>query len=215
MGICSEGFTMIDLSLDPSMDSFADYFESWNVFTLQGRTRPYLDDSVLFSDLWLPGDEFTKYRIASQCISCIFTGVRLEDAAEMKKYCNCYQPLQSPTIFMVASSELPEVTSAGRFTDDLYIDHLIKFKPGRNKVRKEGNLNVRGSPDEMQLDKDLKSAPRIKIHGIFRANWIAAIFWSIMVILCVLAAALGYTKCQPSETTSSEAEAESSVLPGS
>ena len=212
--ICSRGYTMIDLSLDQSMESFSVYLESWNVETSNGRMKPYFSDDDRFHELWLLTDQFTKFRIAPKCTSCEMTGVHPRRVVGMD-YCHCYKPLQSPSTFTVDASELPVVTLSDFSPDELYIDHHIVVKPGRKKMKKQRHLNVmqQDGPTEVHLDNDLKSTPHIRIRDIFETNWIAAVFWSIMVILCVLLAAFGYAKCDSSRPT--ESNSESSSMPGS
>lgn len=213
---------MVDLSLDESMDSYSHYLESWNVGTKHnGQMRPYFDEEVPFHSLWLLTDEFTKFRVAPECTSCVMTGVHTKRASSWMQYCNCYKPLQSPSIFTVDVSELPMVTLSRLSPDELYVDPLIKLKPGRKKQKQQRPLRQldvvhKAGPAEVHLDNDRESMPRIRIEDVFKTNWIAATFWSIMVILCVLIAAFGYTKCERTHTsTPSEAESSSSVLPGS
>eukprot|EP01084_Bolivina_argentea_P135070 238070_1 len=69
--ICSNGYVMIDLSLDINMNSYSSYLSSWDY----GRNNmdyilPNLDDKSTFRSWWLLSDSNTKFTVAPNCNSC-------------------------------------------------------------------------------------------------------------------------------------------------
>eukprot|EP00486_Rosalina_sp_Unknown_P015534 CAMPEP_0201593512 /NCGR_PEP_ID=MMETSP0190_2-20130828/191093_1 /ASSEMBLY_ACC=CAM_ASM_000263 /TAXON_ID=37353 /ORGANISM="Rosalina sp." /LENGTH=291 /DNA_ID=CAMNT_0048052723 /DNA_START=9 /DNA_END=881 /DNA_ORIENTATION=+ len=69
--ICSNGYTMIDLSLDLNLESYPSYLTSWSYS--RDSTEwiiPSLDDTSSFKQWWLPSDDSTNFRIAKNCLSC-------------------------------------------------------------------------------------------------------------------------------------------------
>lgn len=69
--ICSNGYTMIDVSLDTNLKSIPHYLSSHDYAR---GTKEYiltqLDDTSTFRQWWLPSDKNTKFRIAKNCASC-------------------------------------------------------------------------------------------------------------------------------------------------
>ena len=69
--ICSNGYTMIDPSLDLNMLSLPSYLSSWDYSRLSlDMIIPNLDDVSTFRQWWLPSNQMTKFRVADQCKSC-------------------------------------------------------------------------------------------------------------------------------------------------
>eukprot|EP01083_Nonionella_stella_P252142 869122_1 len=69
--ICSNGYTMIDPSLDINLDSISSYLSSWDYSrTTLNYIITNLDDTSTFRQWWLPSTENTKFRIANKCESC-------------------------------------------------------------------------------------------------------------------------------------------------
>eukprot|EP01084_Bolivina_argentea_P301901 520989_1 len=69
--ICSNGYTMIDLSLDINLKSIPLYLSSYDYS--RGSLNyviTNLDDTSTFRQWWLPSDKNTKFRIAPDCASC-------------------------------------------------------------------------------------------------------------------------------------------------
>eukprot|EP01083_Nonionella_stella_P034160 93526_1 len=69
--ICSNGYTMIDPSLDLELQSIPAYLSSWDY---SRESLDYiitnLDDTSTWRQWWLPSNSFTKFNVASQCKSC-------------------------------------------------------------------------------------------------------------------------------------------------
>jgi len=69
--ICSNGYTMLDPSLDLNLAHFAAYLSSWDYSRLSTNYLiTNLDDTSTFRQWWLPSDPHTKFRVAAQCKSC-------------------------------------------------------------------------------------------------------------------------------------------------
>ena len=72
--LCSNGYTMINPAFDNTLSSYPSYLTSYTY----GRSStdwiiPSLDDTSNFKQWWTPSDEYTKFRIAPNCKSCIST----------------------------------------------------------------------------------------------------------------------------------------------
>ena len=69
--ICSNGYTMIDPSLDLNLNNFPSYLTSFDYSRL---TTDFiitnLDDTSTFREWWLPSNENTSFRVAPDCKSC-------------------------------------------------------------------------------------------------------------------------------------------------
>ena len=69
--ICSNGYTMIDVSLDTNLKFIPHYLSSYDYAR---ATKEYiltdLDDTSTFREWWLPSDKNTKFRVAKNCASC-------------------------------------------------------------------------------------------------------------------------------------------------
>eukprot|EP00485_Elphidium_margaritaceum_P007624 CAMPEP_0202695936 /NCGR_PEP_ID=MMETSP1385-20130828/9363_1 /ASSEMBLY_ACC=CAM_ASM_000861 /TAXON_ID=933848 /ORGANISM="Elphidium margaritaceum" /LENGTH=1002 /DNA_ID=CAMNT_0049352021 /DNA_START=118 /DNA_END=3126 /DNA_ORIENTATION=+ len=69
--ICSNGYTMLDPSLDVNLDRFPSYLSSWDYSRLSLEyIITNLDDTSTFREWWLPADAYTHWRVAAQCKSC-------------------------------------------------------------------------------------------------------------------------------------------------
>ena len=70
--ICSNGYSMLDASLDKNLKIYPSFLTSWDY----GRLNTYyilsrLDDLVTFRDWFIPADDNTKFNIALGCNECI------------------------------------------------------------------------------------------------------------------------------------------------
>ena len=62
---------MLDPSLDLSLTNFPSYLSSWDYSRLSlNYILTNLDDTATFREWWLPADQYTTFRVASQCQSC-------------------------------------------------------------------------------------------------------------------------------------------------
>eukprot|EP01083_Nonionella_stella_P290532 988555_1 len=69
--ICSNGYTMLDPSLDTNLESFPSYLSSWDYArTSLDYIITNLDDTSTFREWFLPSDSYTKFSVAPQCKSC-------------------------------------------------------------------------------------------------------------------------------------------------
>ena len=69
--ICSNGYTMIDPSLDLNLLSYSSYLSSWDYSRLSlNYIITNLDDTSTFREWWLPSNDLTKFRVAHECKSC-------------------------------------------------------------------------------------------------------------------------------------------------
>eukprot|EP01084_Bolivina_argentea_P014717 27531_1 len=69
--ICSNGYTMIDPSLDLNLNNIASYLSSWDYSRLSlNFIITNLDDTSTFREWWLPADINTQFRVAKDCKSC-------------------------------------------------------------------------------------------------------------------------------------------------
>ena len=70
--ICSNGYTMIDPSLDLTLDNIPSYLSSWDYSRLSlNYIITNLDDTSTFREWWLPSNDDTKFRIAHECKQCL------------------------------------------------------------------------------------------------------------------------------------------------
>lgn len=77
--ICSNGYAMIDGSLDMDTNTLRQFITSWDEGPWQlGRIFSRLDDLSTFRQWWLPADKDTKFRVAKNCGTCA-TGSRFGD----------------------------------------------------------------------------------------------------------------------------------------
>eukprot|EP00486_Rosalina_sp_Unknown_P013765 CAMPEP_0201591984 /NCGR_PEP_ID=MMETSP0190_2-20130828/190002_1 /ASSEMBLY_ACC=CAM_ASM_000263 /TAXON_ID=37353 /ORGANISM="Rosalina sp." /LENGTH=1019 /DNA_ID=CAMNT_0048050547 /DNA_START=33 /DNA_END=3093 /DNA_ORIENTATION=- len=69
--ICSNGYTMIDPSLDLNMKSFPSLLSSWDYGKLSTIfIMTNYDDTSTFREWWLPSTKNTKFRVADLCDTC-------------------------------------------------------------------------------------------------------------------------------------------------
>eukprot|EP01084_Bolivina_argentea_P014718 27532_1 len=69
--ICSNGYTMIDGSLDYNLKSLPSYLSSHDYSrNSKDYIIPNLDDTSTFRQWFLPSNKYTKFRIAKYCNSC-------------------------------------------------------------------------------------------------------------------------------------------------
>eukprot|EP01083_Nonionella_stella_P207477 753677_1 len=69
--ICSNGYTMLDLSLDTNLKSIPSYLSSYDYSRGSiDYVIPNLDDTSTFREWWLPSHKNTKFRVAQNCESC-------------------------------------------------------------------------------------------------------------------------------------------------
>ena len=69
--ICSNGYTMIDPSLDLNMKSFPSLLSSWDYGKLSTNfIMTNFDDTSTFRQWWLPSTKNTNFRVAKLCQSC-------------------------------------------------------------------------------------------------------------------------------------------------
>ena len=70
--ICSNGYSMLDASLDANLQSYPSHLSSWDY----GRTNTdhilsQLDDLSTFREWFIASDKNTKFRVAPRCNECI------------------------------------------------------------------------------------------------------------------------------------------------
>lgn len=70
--ICSNGYAMLDVSLDQSLRSYPSFLTSWDygrihTFSIMSR----LDDLSSFREWFLPADNATSFRVSPECTQCI------------------------------------------------------------------------------------------------------------------------------------------------
>eukprot|EP01083_Nonionella_stella_P087970 244933_1 len=69
--ICSNGFAMLDASLDINLNSFPSYLTSWDYGRINtDYILSALDDTSTFRQWFIPADGNTKFYIAPQCMEC-------------------------------------------------------------------------------------------------------------------------------------------------
>jgi len=69
--VCSNGYTMIDGSLDLNLKSLPSFLSSYDYSrTSMNYIITNLDDTATFREWWLPADADTKFRVAKNCKSC-------------------------------------------------------------------------------------------------------------------------------------------------
>ena len=69
--LCSNGYTMIDISFDSNLESYPYYLSSWDY--ARGHSDhiiPNLDDISTFREWWSISDELTLFRVAENCEIC-------------------------------------------------------------------------------------------------------------------------------------------------
>ena len=76
--ICSNGYTMIDGSLDLTLTSLSHYLSSYDYSrTTLNYIITNLDDTSTFREWWLPSNRNTKFRVAKNCKSCEIMMIKL------------------------------------------------------------------------------------------------------------------------------------------
>jgi len=68
--LCSNGYAMLDGSLDLSMTVFPSLITSYDYGRDTQRFFSRMDDLSTFREWWLPADEATKFRVAAACNTC-------------------------------------------------------------------------------------------------------------------------------------------------